>query len=82
MKQLLNCPRCGAQPEKDYKYDRKTAVRFRCPECGATAGGSFLGGYVTEDPDHCATDVAAKNWNDAVKYELKKRAKESSHEQN
>ena len=76
MIKTLDCPRCKVQPEKEYNYKQITEVRYRCPECGRTAGGSFLGGWVMESVDYCAVDVAAKNWNAAVKNELKKTAKE------
>ena len=76
MIKVMPCPRCGVPPEKEFKFDRKNFARYHCNECGLVAGR--IGGWVPEDVEYCAADVAAKNWNAAVKNELKKKAKEES----
>lgn len=71
---LLNCPKCSILPEQEFKFDRKNAVRYICPNCRLTK--KF--GWVYEDVEWCAADEAAKDWNMIVKIYEKNQKKEDS----
>lgn len=66
---ILNCPKCGVQPERITNYLYQNArIIMHCPECGLS-----LKRWWSADIEYCAVDEAIKDWNKAVKSELKAR---------
>jgi hypothetical protein len=67
MTKPLDCPKCGLKPEKWIRYDVRNSVIMQCA-CGCK---TKIWRYA--DIEYCAVDEAIKDWNQAVRVELKRR---------